>query len=163
MRPGGGQSVRISILCPVVTWGGSEGLVRESEKRSQVLARNLRRKMTEVECILWSRLRREGLRARFRRQHPIGPYVADFACIAASLVVEVDGDMHGTDEARSHDSRRDEFMKSLGWMVLRIPARDVYRDIDRALEAIVRALFSSPVYGGGGSSRSDETEGDTSR
>ncbi|MDH4441751.1 MAG: endonuclease domain-containing protein, partial [Rhizobium sp.] len=57
--------------------------------------------------------------ARFRRETPIGPYIADFAWLAARIVVEVDGDSHETDAGRKHDLRRDAFMASQGFKVLR--------------------------------------------
>jgi very-short-patch-repair endonuclease len=67
--------------------------------------------MTEAEVMLWSRLRLKEMHGvHFRRQHPIGPYIADFACVPAMLVVEVDGRTHATDEQHAHDVRRDAYM-----------------------------------------------------
>ena len=64
-------------------------------------ARTLRRSMTGVELLLWSRLRRQQLGGnRFRRQAPIGPYIVDFACFQARLLIEIDGPSH---DARAHD------------------------------------------------------------
>jgi very-short-patch-repair endonuclease len=102
--------------------------MQDSEHKTVQRARNLRKCMTDAEVILWSRLQRhaaDGL--HFRKQHPIGPYIADFACTKAHLVVEVDGDTHSTDEEREHDRRRDLFMKSHGWRVLRVTNEDVYK------------------------------------
>ncbi|MDO9500007.1 endonuclease domain-containing protein [Falsiroseomonas sp.] len=78
-------------------------------------ARRLRRDATVEERLLWQALRQNALGAAFRRQHPIPPHVADFACLEAKLVVEVDGGQHG--EAR--DSARDAAMVAAGWLVLR--------------------------------------------
>jgi very-short-patch-repair endonuclease len=75
-----------------------------------MFAETLRRKMTNAEIILWSRLR-EHPAHKFRRQHPIGPYVADFACMAARVVVEVDGATHGSDVQIEHDCFRAAYMK----------------------------------------------------
>jgi very-short-patch-repair endonuclease len=61
---------------------------------AQLNARRLRREMTESERKLWSRLRIEQLGAKFRRQHPVGNYIADFACLAPKLIVELDGSQH---------------------------------------------------------------------
>jgi len=76
------------------------------EKRT-TLARRLRRDMTEAEKRLWWELRQIGLPNRFRRQHPIGRHVVDFACPAAKLAVELDGGQHaisrGADEARTRE------------------------------------------------------------
>ena len=112
--------------------------MRQSEKRSRPFAKQLRRRMTEAELILWSRLRRKSFdgESRFRRQHPIGPYIADFACVAAWLVIEVDGDTH---EA-AYDGRRDAFMTARGWRVLRVTNLEIYKNPDGVLEGIWRAM-----------------------
>ncbi|HEX3675667.1 MAG TPA: DUF559 domain-containing protein [Rhizomicrobium sp.] len=87
------------------------GGVRNREERSRPFAKELRRRMTEAEVMLWSRLRLKEMHGvHFRRQHPIGPYIADFACVPAMLVVEVDGRTHATDEQHAHDVRRDAYM-----------------------------------------------------
>jgi very-short-patch-repair endonuclease len=111
--------------------------MREDETKARAFARTLRRQMTNAEIILWSRLRRNACQGhKFRRQHPIGPYVADFACIAARLVVEVDGATHGTEEERDHDARRDAFMASKGWRIVRVQNHEVYKRLDDVLAAI---------------------------
>ncbi len=84
-------------------------------------ARALRNNATGAERTLWQHL--GPLRPRFTRQLPIGPYIADFACRAAKLVVELDGRSHDlTGEA---DTRRDAFLRRAGWTVIRIPNADV--------------------------------------
>jgi very-short-patch-repair endonuclease len=98
-------------------------------------ARQLRKRLTEAEAILWVRLRAlPGI--RFRRQHPVGPYIADFACTRARLIVELDGATHGTEEERSYDAHRDAFLRSRGWRVLRIPNVDVYGCSDEVASMI---------------------------
>ena len=84
-------------------------------------ARRLRKEMTGAETMLWRSLRGRGLGAKFRRQVPIGPYVADFACVATRLVVELDGRPHETAERAAHDRCRDSWLAGQGWRVLRIP------------------------------------------
>ena len=88
--------------------------------------------MTIVERRVWHRLRAKQLGVKFRRQHPIGPYIADFACIQARLVVEVDGDTH---EA-AYDMRRDAWLGSAGWRVMRISLQEVDEELDSLVEAI---------------------------
>jgi very-short-patch-repair endonuclease len=113
--------------------------VRESEQKTRKWAIELRSRMPDAEVILWSRLRRKALSGfRFRRQHPIGPYIADFACPLLRLVVEVDGGTHSTDDEVAHDRRRDAYMKSHGWRVFRVNNQDVYHHLDGVLEAICR-------------------------
>ncbi len=104
-------------------------------------ARALRKRMTNAEAILWSRLRRDvALGHRIRKQHPIGPYIADFACIPAKLVIEIDGDTHYSDDAVEHDRRRDAYMSSQGWRVLRVTNEDVYKHLDWVVEYITHHL-----------------------
>jgi very-short-patch-repair endonuclease len=84
-------------------------------------ARRLRREMTAPETMLWRSLRNRGIAAKFRRQVPIGPYVADFACVAARLVVELDGRPHESAQRQEHDRYRDAWLARQGWRVLRVP------------------------------------------
>jgi very-short-patch-repair endonuclease len=98
-----------------------------------VRARHLRNNMTKVEWRLWSRLRGKQLGARFRRQHPIGPYVADFACVNSRLVIEIDGEAH----LEAYDSHRDEWLRAQGWQVLHFSVQD----IDEGFEAVVEAIY----------------------
>ncbi|MBU6297249.1 MAG: endonuclease domain-containing protein [Alphaproteobacteria bacterium] len=112
--------------------------MRDSQHTSVHRARNLRKRMTDAELILWSRLRRhEANDLHFRKQHPIGPYIADFACTQEHLVVEVDGDTHSTDAEREHDRKRDYYLKSHGWRVFRVTNEDVYKRLDGVLEGIL--------------------------
>ena len=101
------------------------------------IARALRKKMTEAEGVLWRHLRQEQLGVRFRRQHPRGPYVFDFACVERRLAVEVDGGQHN---GSVHDERRDSWLAEQGWRVLRYwnhhvlgCTLDVVDDIHRTL------------------------------
>ncbi len=123
--------------------------MRNSEKKSRVFAKNLRGRMTNAEVILWSRLRRKIVHGRkFRRQHPIGPYIADFACVPACLIVEVDGVTHSTDAEVSHDQRRDTFLNKQGWRVMRIANEDIYENLDNVLEEIFRRVPPPRPSGG---------------
>jgi very-short-patch-repair endonuclease len=105
--------------------------MREREAVAREYAKRLRRTMTRAEALLWSYVRRRSLAcAKFRRQHPIGPYIADFACVAAKLVVEIDGATHWTAEEIAHDARRTQFLEASGWRVLRVTNNDVYENLD---------------------------------
>jgi very-short-patch-repair endonuclease len=104
-------------------------------------ARVLRAAQTEVERRLWQRLRNRQLNgAKFRRQSPIGPYIGDFFCLEARLVVELDGSQHGEERERQVDDRRTEYQKSQGYRVLRFWNEEVLNNIDGVLETIVRHL-----------------------
>jgi very-short-patch-repair endonuclease len=116
---------------------------RQSFRRA--FASALRANATDVERILWSLLRGKQLGAlRFRRQQPIGPYVVDFFCPSARLVVELDGGQHGTDAALAYDAARTRFLAGRGYRVLRFWNDEVLTDRDRVLEAIYRAIQPSP-------------------
>jgi very-short-patch-repair endonuclease len=118
-----------------------EADVREGESQSRVYAKQLRQNMTKAEVILWVNLRKRAINgARFRRQHPIGPYIADFACIAAKLVVEVDGATHWTPDELAYDAKRTKYLEEQGWTVLRVNNIDVYENMDDVWRVIAAQL-----------------------
>jgi very-short-patch-repair endonuclease len=108
-------------------------------------ARHLRREMTVPERMLWQlfRARPEGL--KFRRQHPVGPYVVDFCCLSAKLVVEVDGMAHDMGTNPKRDEIRTKFLKENGYRVLRVSAQRVLADAVGTAQAIV-ARAASPLH-----------------
>ncbi|NDK51842.1 endonuclease domain-containing protein [Rhizobium laguerreae] len=88
--------------------------------KTRQTAKRLRRELTKAEAAMWDMLR--DLRpygARFRRETPIGPYIADFAWLSARLIGEVDGDSHETADGRRHDLARDAFLRNESFKVLR--------------------------------------------
>ena len=113
--------------------------------RATVNAKTLRRALTEPEKRLWWHLRHrlpvEG--SHFRRQVALGSYVADFCCLSARLTVEVDGEQHGFEAGTAYDTRRDAYLHSEGFRVLRFPNRMVLREIDTVLDTIHAALAAS--------------------
>jgi very-short-patch-repair endonuclease len=109
-----------------------------SSKRTE-RARKLRTDSSEVERRVWQFLRTRQMRdAKFRRQHPIGRYFADFACPALKLVIEIDGDFHALQA--DYDAQRDADMQELGWKVVRIPAVEVVANADGVWDSIDRLL-----------------------
>jgi very-short-patch-repair endonuclease len=104
-------------------------------------AHELRRNTTGAEKILWRRLRRLDLDgSHFRRQVPIGPYIADFACMAARLLIEIDGSQHAEDRKKMHDEARTRWLKKEGYRVLRFWNNDITKNIDGVMEAVYAAL-----------------------
>jgi very-short-patch-repair endonuclease len=102
-------------------------------------AQELRREMSKTEWRLWYRLRGRQLMGRkFRRQVPIGPYFADFTCLDARVVVEVDGDHHG--DQLVYDARRDHQLGEMGFRVLRFWVAEVDENIEGVIETIADAL-----------------------
>ena len=101
-------------------------------------ARQLRRTQTEAESRLWFLLRdRRIAHCKFRRQHPIGPYIADFACVAARLIVEADGGQHADSPI---DARRTAWLRAAGWEVIRFWNNDPLQQPGAVVERIVQAL-----------------------
>jgi len=101
----------------------------------------LRSGLTEAEAILWSKLQRKQLHGyRFQRQYPIGSFIADFACREARLVIELDGATHSTAEERENDARREAFIVSQGWTVIRFWNSEVYDNLYGVLESILQRL-----------------------
>jgi very-short-patch-repair endonuclease len=106
-------------------------------------ARALRRRLTPPETRLWVRLRRRGPgRPTFRRQYPIDPYVADFCCVEARLIVEIDGAVHDSPDQFRHDAARSQFLTASGFDVLRLAAADVMRDPDAVADRVIRAALA---------------------
>jgi very-short-patch-repair endonuclease len=101
-------------------------------------AQRLRSEMTDAERKLWSVLRNRQLEgAKFRRQQPIGPFIADFVCQERRLIVEADGGQHAESAA---DDRRSAFLESKGYRVLRLWNNDILNNLDGVAEVIVIAL-----------------------
>ena len=112
-----------------------------STPRSITFARHLRKTMTRSEVALWTALRGKRLGGlRFRRQHPIGPYVLDFYCAQHRLAVEVDGAVHATAMSHERDAERDQWIERCGVRIVRIPGSVVLSDMEAALRRISDAV-----------------------
>ncbi len=99
--------------------------------------------MTPPETMIWSRLRhRQEGEPVFRRQHPLGPYILDFYCVAAKLAVELDGWGHNMGDQPAKDTRRDAWLITQGVAVLRIEAVEVLKDPDEAALGIRAAALA---------------------
>lgn len=100
-------------------------------------AKRLRTDQTEAEQKLWSALRAHRLlELSFRRQHPIGPFIADFACVPVKIVVELDGGQHYSEPGHVRDARRDAALSERGFLVLRFSNLDVLQNLDGVLDVI---------------------------
>ncbi|WP_407864319.1 endonuclease domain-containing protein [Phyllobacterium phragmitis] len=107
-------------------------------RRQRGHAKSMRRVMTDAELKLWNELRAHRLMGLgFRRQVPIGSYIADFVCPAHHLIVEIDGSHHGSPEQAADDKKRTAYLNSRGWTILRFWNDDVLRDIDGVCRHIV--------------------------
>ena len=146
----GGSQAPLSPSPPCGGGVGERG--RSAAERSNALgkAKHMRSNSTDAEHRLWQLLRAKRLGgSKFRRQVPIGPYIADFACHAAKLVVEADGGQHSEET----DAERDGFLSSRGYRVLRFWNNDILTNEEGVLTAILAALEAPAAA----SSRDDRT------
>jgi very-short-patch-repair endonuclease len=117
-------------------------LHRDSSRRLQGFARQLRHNATDAETKLWWILRSRKLAGfKFRRQYPVAGYILDFFCVKANLCVELDGGQHADEEARRYDERRTTILNERGIRVLRFWDNTVLKEPDVVTLAIYRALM----------------------
>lgn len=128
--------------CSRVTGGEGRGegaLMARQEPHLTANARALRARQTQAESLLWQVLRGRRLNGlKFRRQHPIAPYIADFACVEQQFIVEVDGGYH--DPIYEQDQTRQKHLEAAGWRVMRIRNEDVLEDVESVAVGIRRFL-----------------------
>ena len=109
---------------------------------TQEFARKLRKDMTDAERALWQCLRYRQLKGlKFRRQVPLGKYIADFVCFEANLIVEVDGGQHNQNE---YDEKRTVWLKTQGYNVIRFWNNDVLTSSYEVCSVILDACFKNP-------------------
>ena len=132
-------AAQISPLASPPSSAPSGHLLPRGEKEGKVaFARHLRRNMTDVEVKLWNALRgRRFEQFKFRRQVPVGKYIADFVCFEKKLIVELDGSQH---QDSRHDEIRDAWLKSQNFRILRFWNIDINQALDGSLLAILDAL-----------------------
>src|SRR5215510_5373697 len=105
--------------------------------RQRSRAKHLRRAMTRAEILLWHYLKAHHLDGlTFRRQAPIGPYIVDFVCHTAHLIVELDGETHDFDARQQHDAVRDAWLASRGYIILRFTNEQVLSNLEGVLTVI---------------------------
>ena len=139
-RKGGGDSISKS---PSPCGRGLGGGVTETNINTR-RARALRNNLTDTERSLWSRLKRKQIHGhKFRLQFPVGPYIVDFVCLEARLIIEVDGGQHA--EQKQGDEIRDQWLSSQNFHVLRFWNNEVLSQTDAVIDTIVQALKSTPT------------------
>jgi len=110
-------------------------MARQTTRRMVCIARRLRRTMTLPEVLLWQALRHVDV--IIRRQHPCGPFVVDFYCPAAKLVIEIEGIVHAMGDRPQRDEARFAWLEGRGYRVVRIPASEVLADVGEVSQAII--------------------------
>lgn len=108
-----------------------DGMWKGAPDSSFLKARELRKNETAAEKVLWERLKNNQVKSyKFRRQHPIGLYIADFYCHKLKLIIEVDGDYHLSDDQILKDSERTSSLNESGLQVIRFKNEDIIEDIE---------------------------------
>jgi very-short-patch-repair endonuclease len=109
----------------------------KSTEKSEAKANSLRKNETEAEKLLWKILRnRKALGLKFRRQHPIGPFIVDFYCHEVKLVIELDGEVHSIDFVKKHDNTRQQYLEKEELIILRFQNELVFSNPDSIIEQI---------------------------
>jgi very-short-patch-repair endonuclease len=131
-------------------WGGGETFLGDSLAD---LAKSLRKRQTEAEKLLWWHFRSKQINGlKFRRQQPIGPFIADFVCFEKRLVIELDGGQHAVEKEK--DRQREGWFHKEGFRILRFWNTEVLQNIEGVVEVIQRNCFNHPsltppIEGGG--------------
>ena len=113
-----------------------------NNKKLKDRRRELRKRLTKTEKILWSRIKNNKLGFKFKRQHSIGGYILDFYCSAERLIIEIDGDSHTNSSAREYDKNRDEYFSELGYNTVRFLNTEVENDLESVLRKIKNYLVT---------------------
>ena len=117
---------------------------------TEQFAKTLRKTTTTTESLLWRHLRsRQINELKFRRQHAIGPYIADFYCAELQLIIEIDGDVHDVESVRLKDQIRNEYLREHGFEFIRVTNDDVLRNIEGVLEHIKTLTLALSLKGRG--------------
>ena len=117
----------------------------ENYRLLREFAEHNRKYPTEAERILWGLLKNKDLDAKFRRQHIIGNYIADFVCLHSKLIIEVDGGYHLVDDQIVKDTERTEELEQLGFHVIRFTNEEVLSDTERVMSVINKAVKGVPA------------------
>ena len=100
---------------------------------TKAFSREQRKFMTDAEALLWNYIRNGSLGVKFRRQHAIGDYIADFACISEKLVIELDGGYHNTEQRKEAGMVRDAWLKKMGYKVLHFTNEELFGNINKVI------------------------------
>ncbi len=111
-----------------------------NRKNKLEIRKELRKSATPQEIILWSRLRRQAFGCKFRRQHSIGNYIADFYCPRYKIVIELDGNQHNNEEQKEYDNERTRYLNDLGIKVLRFWNNDINKNLEGVILKIEEYL-----------------------
>lgn len=103
-------------------------------------AKQLRNNLTDAEIILWEYLRTKPLGYKFRRQHPIQQFIADFYCHPLQLIIEADGEIHQKIENKISDEERDRSLSSSGIKIIRFPNKEIFNSMETVIATIITTM-----------------------
>jgi very-short-patch-repair endonuclease len=118
--------------------------MRDHTAKALQAARKLRKEMSLPEVLLWRILKQRPDGLKFRIQHPIGAYVADFYCAKRRVIIEIDGIAHDMGDRPERDALRDERLREAGFEILRIPAVEVLKNLTAAAGTIIGSCLAAP-------------------
>jgi imidazole glycerol-phosphate synthase subunit HisF len=107
------------------------------------LAKKLRNNVTPTEMILWGNLREHFPDLKFRRQHPIAIYIADFYCHSLKLIIELDGSIHNLSDVKTNDIVRQKDLEDLGLKIIRFTNKEITNNLEQVLQTIEKNIKSS--------------------
>ena len=122
---------------------GGGGVLSATEAAFKIAKRE-RRSGNLPEALVWRELRKRPAGLKFRRQHPFNNLVLDFACLERRVAIEIDGKAHDMGDRPLRDQRRDAFLQSQGFAVLRLPATSILKDLNAAIQGIVAFCLEQP-------------------
>ncbi len=120
--------------------GGRGGMFYGATPILFELAKKLRNNVTPTEMILWGMLKEKFPQYKFRRQHPISIYIADFYCHSLKLIIELDGSIHDLADVKINDEIRQKNLEELGITVIRFSNKDVLKNIEKTLQEIEKNI-----------------------
>ena len=130
----------IFLRSPIDSDGGQENMFYGASSSIFKRAEELRNKMTDAENILWKAIHINEWKLKFRRQHPIYKYVADFYCHAIKLIIELDGGIHEAEEVKRYDADRENKLKDLGLTVLRFKNEQIIKNTHQVMQVISETI-----------------------
>ena len=122
--------------------------IRQYEQYLRPLSKKLRNNSTKQEIILWQYIKQKQLGVKFRRQQPIGKYIADFVCFEKKLIIEIDGGQHNDNKNIANDIIRDKFFTQQGYKTLRFWNNDIDNNISGVIDTIKKEISCPPLEGG---------------
>ena len=126
---------------------GGEPINKEVKTEETLLkSKELRKSLTPEEAVLWTQLKSHKLNgSKWRKQHPIEPYILDFYCASAKIVIELDGSQHYEEKGLESDCKRDAYLKESGITVLRYSNLDIHKNFEGVCEDILKHINTSSV------------------